>query len=349
MTSPMPEQRWERPEIYQAPRGFWKRQLSAEVLSIAARDALPALRQLLREQPEALNQRGPHGRTLLWEAVRAGRAPSVRFLLDAGADPSLTGSYNSESVVQITSYSAARYYRRDSVAAQLEPWREREDVFRHAFLGDAPDVIAALDAQPTLLDAEDPHDPIYYTPLIAFAAAGGHIALVQQLIARGAHVAKYSAQLLWLAAKAGSLELLEPLLAGGADARAAGPIVFLSPSQAVMARLIDSGAPINAPGANGFPPLVYLSRADKGARHEALNLLLSRGADVNVRGPQGRTALHYAAAGGNAAAVRALLAHGADPALEDDAGKTPMKLARAAQKMHIVGMLRRAARAGSLE
>jgi Ankyrin repeats (3 copies)/Ankyrin repeat len=349
MTLPLPEQRWERPEIHRAPPGFWKRQLSAEVLSIAARDALPVLRQLLQEQPETLNQRGPHGRTLLWEAVRAGRAQSVRFLLDAGADPSLTGSYNSESVVQITSYSAARYYRRDGVAAQLEPWREREDIFRRAFLGEATGVVAMLDAQPALLNAEDPHDPIYFTPLIAFAASGRHIELVQQLIARGAQLAQFSAQLLWLAAKAGSLELLEVLLAGGADARAAGPLVFLSPSQAVMARLIDNGAPINAPGANGFPPLVYLARADKGARQAALNLLLARGADVNVRGPQGRTALHYAAAAGNAAAVRTLLAHGADQALEDDGGRTPMKLARAAQKMQIVGILRGAARATSLK
>lgn len=349
MTSSLPEQRWERPEIHQAPPGFWKRQLSAEVLSIAAKDALPVLRQLLREQPETLNQRGPHGRTLLWEATRAGRAQTVRFLLEAGADPSLTGSYNSESVVQITSYCAARYYRRDAIAALLEPWRERDDIFRRAFLGDAPAVSAALDAQPELLNAEDPHDPIYFTPLITFAAAGGHIALVQQLIARGAQLAQYSAQLLWLAAKAGSLELLDTLLAGGADARAAGPVVFLSPSQSVLTRLIDAGAPIDARGPNGFPPLVYLSRADKGGRQEALSLLLSRGADVNVRGPQGRTALHYAAAGGNANAVRILLAHGADPALEDDAGKTPMKLARAAEKTQIVGLLRGAAKAASLK
>jgi hypothetical protein len=47
--------------------------------------------------------------------------------------------------------------------------------------------------------------------------------------------------------------------------------------------------------------------------------------------------------------VRILLAHGADPALEDDAGKTPMKLARAAEKTQIVGLLRGAAKAASLK
>lgn len=340
MTTPQAEQRWERPEIFNAPPGFWKRQLPGAVLSIAASGVVTALRQLLKERPETLNQRGPHGRTLLWEAARAGRIEPVRYLIGQGADVNLTGCYNSESVVQITPYCAARYYRREAVGELLKAHGAREDVFRLAFLGDAEGVRRELDAQPDLLDAEDPHDPIYFTPLIAFAVAGGHDALTRELIARGAALAPYSAQLFSLAAKDGNIGLIDLLLANGADARAIDSGIYISPHLPALKRLIDAGAPVNTIGKNGFPPLVFLSRADKGKRIDAMRLLIEHGAAVNVVGPHGRSALHNAAESGNAEAVKLLLAHGADRELKDDAGKTPLKLARAAGRKHIVGLLR---------
>ncbi len=339
-TQTLAEQRWERPEIYNAPPGFWKRQLSGAVLSIAASGVVTALRQLLHEQPATLNQRGPHGRTLLWEAARAGRIESVRFLLKQGADVNLTGCYNSESVVQVTPYCAARYYRRAAVAELLKTHGAHEDVFRLAFLGDMGGVRRELDAQPDLLNAEDPHDPIYFTPLIAFAVAGGHAALTRTLIERGAALAPYSGQLFSLAAKDGNIELIELMLSSGADVRTIDSGIYIWSHLPALKLLIEAGAPINRPGKNGFPPLVFLARADKGKRIDAMRLLIESGADVNAVGPHGRTALHNAAESGNAEAVKLLLAHGADREIKDDSGKTPLKLARAAGRKHIVGLLR---------
>lgn len=342
MTTMLAEQRWERPEIYNAPPGFWKRQLPGAVLSISASGVVTALRQLLQEQPETLNQRGSHGRTLLWEAARAGRIESVRFLLKQGADVNLTGCYNSESVVQITPFCAARYYRREAVAELLKAHGAHEDVFRLAFLGDTEGVRREVDAQPDLLNSEDPHDPIYFTPLIAFAVAGGHDALTRTLIERGAALAPYSAQLFSLAAKAGGIKLIDLLLSSGADVHAIDSGIYIWSHLSALKRLIDAGAPVNRPGKNGFPPLVFLSRADKGKRIDAMRLLLEHGAAVNAVGPHGRTALHNAAESGNAEGVALLLAHGADREIKDDSGKTPLKLARAAGRKHTVGLLRSA-------
>lgn len=340
MSTPQAGQRWERPEIYNAPPGFWKRQLPGAVLSIAASGVVTALRQLLQEQPETLNQRGPHGRTLLWEAARAGRIEAVRLLLKQGADVNLTGCYNSESVVQITPYCAARYYRREAVAGLLKSHGAHEDVFRLAFLGDTSGVRRELDAQPDLLNAEDPHDPIYFTPLIAFAVAGGHDALARAVIERGAALAPYSAQLFSLAAKDGNIGLIDLLLASGADVRAIDAGIYIGSHLPALRRLIDAGAPVNTIGKNGFPPLVFLSRADKGKRIEAMRLLIEHGADVNAVGPHGRAALHNAAESGNAEAVKLLLAHGANREIQDDAGRTPLKLARAAGRKNVLRILR---------
>lgn len=59
-----------------------------------------------------------------------------------------------------------------------------------------------------------------------------------------------------------------------------------------MRYLLDHGAPANRTGKNGFPPLIYIARGDKGEHPDKLQVLLDYGADVNAAGPNGRTALH---------------------------------------------------------
>lgn len=60
---------------------------------------------------------------------------------------------------------------------------------------------------------------------------------------------------------------------------------------------------------------------------EILAVLLERGADLNERGPEGRTALMHASLTGRMEAVQLLLAKGADRTLRDQSGKSASDLA----------------------
>jgi ankyrin repeat protein len=323
--------------------GHWKKQLPGKIRSIAAKGDVAELRALLREHPEYLDHGGSHNRTLLWEATRAGRMAAVKFLVQQGADLYTTGCYNSESHVQITPYVAACYYRRDDIVAYLKAnGGNRLDIFRAAFLGERGRVSRRLAAHPELLNAEDPHDNIYYMPLLSFAVAGGHVALVLDLLQRGALVSSYSAQLIYLAARMPRMDVLELLVAHGADPRAADVEIFVAVDDlAVLHYLLQHGTSVNRPGQNGAPPLVYVSRGDKGEHVAKARFLIEQGADVNAAGPDGRTALHYAAAAGHTALMALLLEQGADPQRTDDKGETPLSLARAAKKQAAVDLLSR--------
>ncbi len=340
MSTPIPPpQRWERP--FNFPPGFWKRQLPTKVLELAVRGDVDALRQVLAEHPQYLNQRGAHNRTLLWEAARRGKLAAVQWLVGRGAELDATGCYNSESYVQITPYCAAIYYHRADVATYLLTKGAQLDVFRAAFLGDQPQVARLLAARPDLLLAEDPHDDIYFTPLLAFAVVSGNLALVDFLLRQGAPVPPYSAQLLFLAARASRMDLIELLVAHGAEAQAVDSGIYVAvPDLSIIRYLLDHGAPAAQPGKNRFPPLVYLARGDKGEHPEKMQALLEHGAQVNAAGPKGRTALHYAAAAGHARAIALLLEYGADPTLKDEQGETALDLARAAGKTAAADLLR---------
>jgi ankyrin repeat protein len=201
-------------------------------------------------------------------------------------------------------------------------------------------VARGLAANPAALHAEDPHDLIYYTPLLAFAVTGGQAAIAEALIERGAAVPRYSAQLLRLALTVGRRDLVSLLLAHGLDARAADSGIFeLCDDLDLLRDLLARGASASAVGMNGFPPLVFAARGDKGAHPEKLALLLEHGADVNAIGGKGRTALHYAAAAGHREVVELLLAHNADVTLRDDAGLSARHLAVARGHEDVAALL----------
>ena len=84
----------------------------------------------------------------------------------------------------------------------------------------------------------------------------------------------------------------------------------------------SSGPAVNAPGRLGLTPLMYAAAYGS---HEALEILLDKGADVKAKDPRDSTALHYAA--WNAARTNLLLSRGADPNALSKLGRTPLLVA----------------------
>ena len=78
---------------------------------------------------------------------------------------------------------------------------------------------------------------------------------------------------------------------------------------------------------DGWPPIVFQARGDRGGNVDRIRDLIARGADVNARNYKGQTALHCAARAGFVDIVSLLLEHGAEVDLRDDRWHTPLMTA----------------------
>jgi ankyrin repeat protein len=105
----------------------------------------------------------------------------------------------------------------------------------------------------------------------------------------------------------------------------------------LVRKLIALGANVNHVDESKTTPLMYVATPLRGkgyypetmtARNQIARVLIEHGANVNVIGPSGSTALHFAVGDRNPALIRILLAAGADPKIEDSQGYTPMFLAK---------------------
>ena len=159
-----------------------------------------------------------------------------------------------------------------------------------------------------------------YTPLHA-AAAMGHHAVVERLLAAGAPV------------EARAEDGATPLLAAAAQH---GP----NTGPAIGA-LIVAGADLEAELADRRERAVHL--ATQAGRAEAVARLLGAGAMVDAQTAEGFRALHMAAELGRADLVTLLLGAGAEPAAAARGGQTPAALAEAKGHAALAASLRAAA------
>jgi ankyrin repeat protein len=121
--------------------------------------------------------------------------------------------------------------------------------------------------------------------------------------------------------------------------------IYHSP-QAFIRELLELGADPNYGDHAGFPSLIAtLSSSDRADMYQILELLLSFGADVQQRGHNDYTPLHYAATMEDIGAMELLLAHGADlnarTRIDDYA--TPLEETEILGRENAAAFLRRAA------
>lgn len=122
--------------------------------------------------------------------------------------------------------------------------------------------------------------------------------------------------------------------------------IYWSPLSFIEA-LIAAGSNVNYEDDGGFPALIAALSTDRhgrGDRLDVLRLLIRHGADLNGRGLNDWTPLHYATSTRDLEALRLLLASGADPTLRtriDDCA-TALEEAEAAGFTECAAVLRQA-------
>jgi ankyrin repeat protein len=171
--------------------------------------------------------------------------------------------------------------------------------------GDVGEVVRLLDAQPDLMEA---NDPLYNRSLLYEPARKGHADVVRVLLARGADVNRGDSMgrtPLYMAAVEGHEDVAIVLLRAGADIRLMGKFRLWSP----------------------------LTNACYEGHLGVTRLLLRhmRGEGLDDKAEAGKTALWWACDGGRAEVCRALLLAGADDTIEDDDGETPRQIAQQEQ------------------
>jgi len=189
------------------------------------------------------------------------------------------------------------------------------------------------------------------TPL-HFAVRGGHVSIVERLLAAGANVnavANDRSTPLHYAAKEGHDVTVEWLLAAGANVNAVAndgltwvrgltPLHFAvrGGHDVTVERLLAAGADVNAVDSHGSTPLHF---AVRGGHDVTVERLLAAGADVNAVDSHGSTPLHFAAKEGHDVTVERLLAAGAKVDAVNNDGMTPYQLAESKGHKMVLGWL----------
>jgi ankyrin repeat protein len=189
-----------------------------------------------------------------------------------------------------------------------------------------------------------------YMPL-QYAAAGGHLKLVQRFYERLDPKQQADASFegarnfgLRVAASNRQLSVAAFFLQQGADVNlksASGRTALMeatvSLDEAVITFLLDRGADVKAKDREGVTALHEAAR--RGWRVAMSQRMVERGADVNAKTTAGETPVYWATQTASSAAVEYLLDQGADAGAADARGKTPLMLAAQAGKTDIVKLL----------
>lgn len=77
--------------------------------------------------------------------------------------------------------------------------------------------------------------------------------------------------------------------------------------------LVDLGASPNFASDEGFPSIIAALTSHREEKYEVIDFLISVGADINQRGLNDWTPLHYAAMQNDVQAIELLISRGADP------------------------------------
>ena len=266
----------------------------------------------------------------------------VRILLENGADVHARGSW-----CGVTAIALAAMGHEAEFLPLLMPYLDRYDIFTAAILGQARQVATLLKRDPTKATTPDINNltPLHY---VAASRLGTQDSAVDEQLKRiaellidagadvnaPARIGQYSA-LPPIHFAAGNKSILQTLLRHGADPAAALSAVLWNGDYQIAETLIRAGASLKTAQAGE-----WVSDFSRWGHTPQAKWLIERGADVNGRTSDGRTALHWAVQrGASADLVRFLFDQGADVTLHDAEGNTALQLAFAKKRTRLIPLL----------
>jgi len=269
---------------------------AATIHDAATRGDIPAIEQLLKSQPQLLEERDPFGCTPLNIAAKEGNLQIAKLLVKKGA---LIDAGDNERTTPLQIASS----------------------------GGKLEVVKYLLSKGASLDLQDDNG----LSALQWAAYAGKLEVVKHLLSKGANVeiAKPNGSTsLHGAANRGDLEMVKYLLAKGAQVdpvNQGGYSPMLSAAAAghteVVRYLLDQGADIHRANGEGATALDFaIQRGDR----DFTEYLISRGARIQYENPQAWQPLFGAVFSGNAEIAQLLLRNGANPNILHADGYTPL-------------------------
>ena len=252
-----------------------------------------------------IDSKDKHSVTPLLFAVMKDHVEVVKYLLQQGADTSLTYGFTKRNALHIASQNGS--------VATIE-------------------MLLSYELKPDSRDGEG------NTPL-AIAAALGQIEAVNCLLEHGADPSlkgKFGWSLLHFAAMSDNVIIIETMLSKGLDINSRAQTLGITPAMVsirfgkleALKYLLEKG--------DGTTPLMVAAAM---GQERAVNLLLSKGADPHLKNLMGKNLLHVAAQGGNTSIVKKALSYDIDIDSKDEGSATPLIIAVKGNHVKVVKFL----------
>lgn len=299
-------------------------------LKVAAKGDLVGVQKLIQADKTILNRpSGGHNRTLLWEAVNKNRFEIVKYLIAEGANVNIPGRYRSETFVMLKPYCIAHKKKKDKLKDYLKLKGHKNDIFSIAYLGTKEEIHKAIKRDKKVVTKFQKEDKIWKATPLHFALSGQNIETAKVLCENRAAVAAHSKLLYEIACRNNRLDFVELLTKyGGIPSEVDVPSAFYHENTAIINYFIEHGLDTDRISKFGWPPIVYMTRGDKGEHPNKIKTLLKYIKNINAQTPNGVSAMHTSSKAGYLSVLKILLETGGNINIRDKKGKTPLYYSR---------------------
>lgn len=300
------------------------------VLKLAAKGDLERVQNILGENPTILNRASEgHNRTLLWEAVNGNRKEVIEYLIGEGASVNIPGRYRSQTFVLLKPYCIAHKKRKEDLKDYLISQGHVMDIFSVAYSGTISELEASIKIDKSLINKRQKEDTIWHVTPLHFALSAENELIFVRLLELGAKVKEHSKLLYEIGCRKNRLDLIKLITKfGGNPTEVEVPSVFYTTNKEIIDYFMNKGLDADKLFGHGWPPIVYLSRGDKGEHPQKIKELVKYVKDINAQTPKGISAIHACSKAGYLSVLQIVLNAGGQINIRDHSGRTALYYSR---------------------